>query len=798
MIKRLFHYIQRKLSVRVSLWVVLFAAIVFNLALVFLFYQSREVVRQEAISRATQILDKTSLHVESILNRVEVASNMTKWLVERHANNADSIFVYSRGMLVTNPDFYNCSIAFEPYYFKDKGRYFSAYTRYDADSLLTTQGGSDHYQYFYMDWYLLPMLLEKPAWTEPYIDNDVSMNASEMVTSYCQTFKDKQGKAIGVINTSLSISWLSQTISAIKPYKHSFSIMIGRGGTYFVHPDSTKIARQTIFTEAMEHEDTALVSLGHAMQRGEEGMKQMLISGRNSYVFYKPLGQTGCSMAIVCPENDIFGGFDRLRLSARAIMLVSLLLMLFLIIRIVTHELSPLHKLAKDAETIASGHFDIVMPNLKRIDEIGQLSHSFANMQQSLKKYIDELKSTTSQKASIDRDIRIASSIQMGMLPDNFPTKSDRDDVQIYASLTPAKDVGGDLFDFYFRNEKLFFCIGDVSGKGVPASLFMAVTRAVFRTVSAHESVPNRIMMTINKTLAGMNKRHMFVTLFVGVLDLPTGRLLYCNAGHDAPLLVGAGVGQLPCDANIPVGFMPSWKYTLQEARIYTGTTIFLFTDGLTEAMNANSDQFEMTRVNEVANKALAQHQQEPRQIIDQMTDAVHHFVDGAEQSDDLTMMAIQYIKQHSDVLLRKSIVLTNDTNEVPKLLDFVTEMCETVGIDELNTGQICIAIEEAVVNVISYAYPIGQQGNVTIEAVSNDIRLKFTIIDSGKPFDPTVQSAVDTTLSADKRSIGGLGIHIIRQTMDSMNYERVNDRNVLTLRKKLTKEILKTNNNKA
>lgn len=798
MIKRLFHYIQRKLSVRVSLWVVLFAAIVFNLALVFLFYQSREVVRQEAISRATQILDKTSLHVESILNRVEVASNMTKWLVERHANNADSIFVYSRGMLVTNPDFYNCSIAFEPYYFKDKGRYFSAYTRYDGDSLLTTQGGSDHYQYFYMDWYLLPMLLEKPAWTEPYIDNDVSMNASEMVTSYCQTFKDKQGKAIGVINTSLSISWLSQTISAIKPYKHSFSIMIGRGGTYFVHPDSTKIARQTIFTEAMEHEDTALVSLGHAMQRGEEGMKQMLISGRNSYVFYKPLGQTGCSMAIVCPENDIFGGFDRLRLSARAIMLVSLLLMLFLIIRIVTHELSPLHKLAKDAETIASGHFDIVMPNLKRIDEIGQLSHSFANMQQSLKKYIDELKSTTSQKASIDRDIRIASSIQMGMLPDNFPTKSDRDDVQIYASLTPAKDVGGDLFDFYFRNEKLFFCIGDVSGKGVPASLFMAVTRAVFRTVSAHESVPNRIMMTINKTLAGMNKRHMFVTLFVGVLDLPTGRLLYCNAGHDAPLLVGAGVGQLPCDANIPVGFMPSWKYTLQEARIYTGTTIFLFTDGLTEAMNANSDQFEMTRVNEVANKALAQHQQEPRQIIDQMTDAVHHFVDGAEQSDDLTMMAIQYIKQHSDVLLRKSIVLTNDTNEVPKLLDFVTEMCETVGIDELNTGQICIAIEEAVVNVISYAYPIGQQGNVTIEAVSNDIRLKFTIIDSGKPFDPTVQSAVDTTLSADKRSIGGLGIHIIRQTMDSMNYERVNDRNVLTLRKKLTKEILKTNNNKA
>ncbi len=181
-----------------------------------------------------------------------------------------------------------------------------------------------------------------------------------------------------------------------------------------------------------------------------------------------------------------------------------------------------------------------------------------------------------------------ASEIQMGMLPMKFPTKDDRDDVHLYASLTPAKEVGGDLFDFYFRDEKLFFCIGDVSGKGVPASLFMAVTRSAFRTVSAHESMPDRIVTQMNKTIADMNPSDMFVTLFVGVLDLSTGRLHYCNAGHDAPLLVGAGVGELPCDSNIPVGFMPSWEYSLQEAHILTGTTILLFTDGLTEAMNAS------------------------------------------------------------------------------------------------------------------------------------------------------------------------------------------------------------------
>ena len=786
--KRIIAYIRRKLSVRVSLWVVFFAAIIFNVALGFLFYQAREAVRQEAINSATQILDKTSLRVEGILNRVEVASNMTRWLVQRHPNKADSMFVYSRGALLNNPDFYTCSIAFEPYYFKDKGRYFSAYTKHIGDSLRTIQGGSDHYQYFFADWYLMPQLLDKPCWTEPYMDLDAPTNTFEMVTSYCQPIKDKNNQFIGVINTSLSITWLSQTISAVKPYPNSYSIMIGRGGTYFVHPDTTKITRQTIFTQTMEQPDTALTALGYAMQRGEEGMKHMNIDGKDCYVFYKPLGQTGCSMAIVCPESDIFGGFDRLRNSVRAIVLVGLLLMLYLFIRIITRELQPLRRLADEAETIASGQFDAMLPDFKRIDEIGQLSHSFGNMQQSLVKYIDELKNTTAQKASIESDLRIASGIQMGMLPEQFPTREDRDDVELYASLTPAKEVGGDLFDFYFRDEKLFFCIGDVSGKGVPASLFMAVTRSTFRTVSGHESMPDRIVTIMNKTIADMNKNHMFVTLLVGVLDLPTGRLHYCNAGHDAPLLIGAGVGELPCDPNIPVGFMPTWKYSLQEARIFTGTTILLFTDGLTEAMNADYEQFQMERVNEVANRALSNQQQSPRQLIAQMTDAVHEFVGDAEQSDDLTMMAIQYIKQQSDVKMRKSIVLPNDTQEVPRLNAFVDEVCKSVGFDEGKTMEIKVAVEEAVVNVMNYAYPPEQRGDVTIEAASNDIRLKFTIIDSGKPFDPTVQNEVDTTLSAEARSIGGLGIHLIRQNMDSINYERVDNLNVLTLRKKLIK----------
>ncbi|MBQ9186518.1 MAG: SpoIIE family protein phosphatase [Prevotella sp.] len=788
--KRIIAYIRRRLSVKLSLWVVLFAAVIFNAALAFFVWQAREAVHQEAISRATQILDKTSLRVEGILNRVEVATQMTEWLVQRHPDKADSMFVYSRGMLLNNPDFYNCSIAFEPYYFKDKGRYFSAYSMMSGDSIRTIQGGSDHYQYFYMDWYLMPTLMGRPCWTEPYMDFDAPTNSYAMVTSYCQAIKDKAGRAIGVINTSLSLNWLSKTISETKPYPNSYSIMIGRGGTYFVHPDTTKITRQTIFTQTIDNPDTALTALGHAMQRGEEGMKRMDIDGTDCYVFYKPLGQTGCSMAIVCPESDIFGGFNRLRHIVWGIITVGLLLMLFFFIRIITRELRPLQQLAKETETIASGQFDAQIPDFHRTDEIGQLSHSFAGMQQSLVRYIEQLKDTTAQKASIESELNIARSIQMSMLPKTFPPFPDCDEVSIYGQLAPAKAVGGDLYDFYIRDQKMFFCIGDVSGKGIPASLVMAVTRALFRTISAHEERPERIVSQLSNTIAEDNEQGMFVTLFVGIIDLDTGHMAYCNAGHNPPLLIsgkGNRVGLLPVDSNIPAGVMSGWEYTPQDTTIDSGTTIFLYTDGLNEAENSTHGQFGDERMMETAQAVCADGRPSPQALVDKMVAAVHAFVGDAEQSDDLTMMAIQYSpKAAADGQRRHSVTLPNDVDTVPQLPQFINAVAEDAALDASQTMSLNLAIEEAVVNVMQYAYPEGTKGTVNIVATIADGLLTFVISDSGKPFDPTAKADVDTTLPAEERPIGGLGIHLVRQMMDDITYERKGNKNILTLRKSL------------
>ena len=277
----------------------------------------------------------------------------------------------------------------------------------------------------------------------------------------------------------------------------------------------------------------------------------------------------------------------------------------------------------------------------------------------------------------------------------------------------------------------------------------------------------------------------MFVTLFIGVLDLPTGRLRYCNAGHNSPLLIETSkIELLPYDANIPLGVMKEWKFVMQEIVINPQTTLFLYTDGLTEAENTRHEQFQEEHMIEVAKQSS----QQPQALIEQMEKEVSLFVGNADQNDDRTMLAIQYTKQQLPYSkLVRSITLPNNIEQVPELSAFVEEVCEEVGLDMSTTMSMNLALEEAVVNVMSYAYPPGTVGDVTIEAMANEIQLKFIITDSGKPFDPTAKEDIDTTLPAEERVIGGLGIHLVRQIMDSINYERIDGKNVLTLRKKLT-----------
>ena len=635
------YYFKNSLSTKLSLWIVLFTAVVLVSALGYMFSVSRQAIRQEAVNHATEILENTTLRVNSILERVEVATNNTDWLINRHLDGPDSMFVYSRRLLENNPDLNGCSIAFEPDFFKQKGRYFSAFSLRNDGEILTTQEGNEHYEYFYMDWYQLCKLLDRPVWTEPFIDyNPEDIYSKDMIASYCKPIKDRNGKYVGTISVDLSLTWLSNTISAVKPYPHSYSIMIGQGGTFFVHPDSTKLFFHTIFTETLEHEDTALTALGHAMQRGEEGMRQLVIDGQESYVFYKPLGNTGWSVAIVCPESDIFGAFNRLRRAVTIAVLAGLLLLLLVSIQIITRELKPLRRLADQAGIIAKGNFDENLPESGRVDEIGQLSQSFSDMQRSLAGYIEELKQTTAQKASIESELKVASDIQMSMVPRIFPAFPNRPDIDLYASMTPAKEVGGDLYDFFVQDERLYFCVGDVSGKGIPASLFMAVTRNLFRIVAQQGRSPEEIATQINLILSHDNEQNMFVTMFIGCADLKTGHLDYCNCGHNAPLIDGQFM-KLQY-TNRPIGIWEEGGFIGESIDDIRGRQMLIYTDGLNEAENPQKQLFGEHRLQELMAGALSLNSE---QVIEMLQEAVERHRDGAAPNDDLTLLCLKLIK---------------------------------------------------------------------------------------------------------------------------------------------------------
>ena len=636
MIHKFFLYIRSSLTRRLSLWIVMFAAAIFIISVGYMFSESREAVRNEAISHATEVLNSTALRVNNIMENVEVATRNIDWLVGRHLDAPDSMFVYSRRILVNNPYLDGCSIAFEPYYFKEKGQYFSAFSLNENGTITTVQEGSNMYQYFYMDWYLLPRMMNKPVWTEPFNDyNPESIASSQTITSYTKPLTDKNGDVVGVISVDLALEWLSQTISSVKPYPNSYSIMLGRSGTFFVHPDSTKRSLQTIFTETMEKPNPKLTALGKAMLAGEEGMMELKMDGRDSYVFYKPLGNTGWSTAIVCPESDIFGGYNRLLNVVIILIIIGLLLMLLAFSRIFTHMLQPLSQLAKQAETIASGKFDENLPVTDRIDEIGKLSNSFRYMQTSLVNYIDELTRTTANKERIEGELRIAHDIQMGMIPRIFPAFPERDDIDIYASMTPAKEVGGDLYDFFIQNDKLYYCIGDVSGKGIPASLFMAVTRNLFRVVAQQELPPAEIARQINDTLSEDNDQGMFVTMFIGVINLKTGEMSYCNCGHNPPVIEDEFMQMEP---NVPMGLFTGFEFVDECIDNVENKMILLYTDGLNEAENEAHEQYGDDRLLAY----MQQHAETAKTTINDLLESVAQHVAGAEPSDDLTMLCFK------------------------------------------------------------------------------------------------------------------------------------------------------------
>ena len=585
-------------------------------------------------------------------------------------------------------------------------------------------------------------------------------------------------------------------IQRIKPYKHSFCILLDANGHYLLHPDSsltvydkdsaTIAKRPTIFQRARLTNDTALDSLGRKMLNGEKGMMEILKGKDYSMAVYRPLQPTDWSVALVCSRLDVFASLINIVWFAGIAVALGVLMMFVLCVIAIRRITKPLDQLTQSTSEISRGNLHVEMPELKREDEMWQLRESFVHMQQSLREHIDQLTQTTAANERIKSELSIANNIQQSMMPKTHQPLPDRSDIDIYASLVPAKEVGGDLFDYYLYHNKLCFIVGDVSGKGIPAALYMAMTMRVFRIACRHHiNSAHEIAEAMGRTLAENNESNMFITAFIGVLDLETNKLGYCNAGHNQPLMVypDGHCSLLQSESNIPLGILEHFDYEGDSMDFLVGTKMLVYTDGLTEAENPQKKQFgEEQLIHTVEDLTFLS----SREIVTTLDSKVRHFANGAEQSDDLTILCI------SKQAPKRTLFITNEMSEVTKLKQFMEGAAREFGIPDDIQLSLNLAVEEAVVNVINYAYPKGTEGDIEINITNSPIpdlsesstEVIFTIIDQGVPFDPTTHDEADTTSELEERQIGGLGIHLIRNIMDRVEYQRDGNSNKLTMTK--------------
>ncbi len=727
---------------RTELLVIITAALLLELLSASQYYFTRNMVEEQLEKQAENELTLKAVLIKSNLNSAEDILKNHIWDIRENLSQPDSVFEALGRMIVLSRSVQGGAVAFLPNYYPEKGRLFEPYVLKKGDNIVKSQIGGDNHDYTKGLHYKKTIETNEAVWIEPYEDLE---GAQTSVITYTMPLYDKANMLAGVASVDISLEWLSDTVNSRHIYPSSFVLLLTKNGEPIIQPSKNRGSRDEA-THVIDLINDSTV----ARHKSSSGRSTVIhfVKGRDGTIFYANMkGEPKWQIAVVCYDDEVYGSLSQLRIRLLLLMLLAFGILLYMIYRFARNE-KKLQKKTMEEERIAS-------------------------------------------------ELRIAKGIQQALLPvEEEESSSGFDNVCVEGRLIPAKEVGGDLYNAFVRDGKLFFCIGDVSGKGIPSALVMAITQTLFRNIASRENNPAHIMDQLNEAACRNNKTNYFVTMFIGVLDLPSGHLRYCNAGHENPILINGSTSETPAEKeaaahpqysileakpNLPIGLFSDFKYEMQEKTMLPGDTLFLYTDGLTEARNA---QYKMAGRSRIIKAIGDLAMKSTRQLVDTVIEQTRLFSENTEQSDDLTLLAIRYMPKEEKNILDEKLTLTNDVKEVGKLSLFIKQVTERLNIGKQLAFKLRLALEEAVVNVMEYAYPKGTAGNVNIRVTSDGHRLKFVITDSGISFNPTEASTADTTLSVEERPIGGLGIFLIRELMDSINYERTEGKNVLTIMK--------------
>jgi len=633
------------IAFKLVLFFTLSSACIFTAIFTYNYFVSRQMIAKGIEENAGNLIMTTTNKIGALLSATQKVPENIAYFLENSTNDEQELFQVLYAIVEKNPEIYGAAIAFEPYMFRKDRKFFAPYF-YKAYGAINFKYLDEHYNYFLWDWYQIPKEIERPEWAEPYFGEGGGI----LMSSYSVPFYkkvDNKRQIAGVIVVDISLENLRNIVSSIKILQSGYGFLISKNGTFVTHPMKEFIMNETIFTVAEAREDPQLRDVGRKMIKGGHGVAPMwvksAVTGKSCWMAYMPITSSGWSLGVLFPQDELMADITSLNQIVLFLGITGLILLAVAVVFIARSITRPLRHMAKATEHIGAGNFDIELPPVKTGDEVGRLSEAFSFMRESLKEYIGELTEATVSRERMESELKIAHDIQMGILPKKFPPYPERTEFDIYATIKPAREIGGDFYDFFFvDDEHLCFVIADVSGKGIPAALFMALTKTLLKAKATMGLATDKIISRVNEDLCIGNDMSMFVTVFCGILNVKTGEVQYTNGGHNPPLLIkGSGdVAYLEKSGELLVGAMEEAQYTARTITFGPGDSLFLYTDGVTEAMNERNELFSEERLQ----KELSECQDKNvDHMVSEVMQKIEGFTGSAPQSDDITMMMITY-----------------------------------------------------------------------------------------------------------------------------------------------------------
>ena len=654
-------------------------------------------------------------------------------------------------------------IWFKPYVVDKNQKRFCIYAYRNADGkvVLDESFNSEEYDYLNQGWYkqIISSVTKEnnTAWSLPYKENQGSEKL--MITAGSGIYDDN-GNLIGISTVDWEVNDIFFEISKMKPTENSFALFADKVHDYILVSNDPYL------------DDTDLT--GKSLSNipwYRDNLKQVTYYTYHNkkFISYVKYLDNDMFLIISVPKMELFkNAIIHVSILSFILILISIFIAFLLYYILKRYIIRPIDKLMLIANKISKGEEALI--TIAKPQEFAELASTFDKMTKNIK-------AITKERERIDSELSIARSIQESSLPNIFPPFPDKKEFDIYASMKPAKEVGGDFYDFFFIDDENFmFLIADVSGKGVPAALFMMTVKTLISNIAQVGHSPKELIETVNRKICATNKQGLFVTMFIGIVNINTGKVTYINCGHNQPLIKtnNGEYKYMDVDSNIVIGAFGDAEFKVLESQLNAGDTIFTYTDGITEALNKNEEMYGEERLKNALNKC---EEQDVTKISENIRKDIVEFTEEVPQSDDLTMLIFKYNNKTVKKIFRDMAIKEN----YKSFYTWLHENCEEWNLNEILVNKLDMCCEELYANITFYSYP-PKTGMIEVIMSKSDKHIILRFEDEGVPYNPLEKPDPDITLPPEQRKAGGLGIFMVKEMADDIKYEHIGNRNVLTV----------------